>query len=186
MDEKGRKVIGLRLIGKGHRPTLGSERQEPQTGHPSSGDLHRGDEPPCLVGSCLGITGLQETWTLLTKREWGEDTGWTVRWEDSCRGCQVPKPREHSNPAHSTWQHGWDLGLQRLERKPIYGTQNGSWSQERVFAQAAHQKSLYHSSCPRYAERVHTSPTCPTVRLHSKAEVADANSSSQLWGTKET
>lgn len=123
--------------------------------------------------------GLQETWTLLPRREQGEDTGWTVRWEHSYCGCRVPQVREHSSTAHSTWQHGWDLELQRLERKPICGTQNGSWSQERVFAQAAHQKSLCHSLCPMYAERVHTSPTRPTVRLHSKAEVAEANSSYQ-------
>lgn len=69
--------------------------------------------------------GLQETWTLLPRREQGEDTGWTVRWEHSYCGCRVPQVREHSSTAHSTWQHGWDLELQRLERKPICGTQNG-------------------------------------------------------------
>ena len=129
--------------------------------------------------------GLQETWTSPTRREWGEDTGWTVRREDSSRGCQVPRPREHSSPAHSTRQHGWDLGLQSLERKPVCGTQMDPGPRKECLLKQhtrSHPTTAHAHAC---WESSHN-PTCPTVRLHSQAEAAEANSRYPRWGTKET
>lgn len=124
--------------------------------------------------------GLQETWTLLTRREWGEDTEWTVQREDS--SLWLP-----SSQAEGTLQScslHWAAWMGPRAAKP--GEKACLWDTEWILVPG---KSVCSSSTPEvtppqlmpmHAERVHTSPTCPTVRLHSQAEVAEANSSYPL------
>ena len=83
----------------------------------------------------------------------------------------------------------WDLELPGLGRKPVHGMQEQPGPDPRAEPRGGgghcwrllKQRTRSHSTTVHtlYMLRVQVGPVCPTVRLHSEAEVAEAKSSYQ-------